>query len=347
MGDIWNALIVQPFAWLLGVLYSFTGSYALAIVLFALVTKLVLLYFSARGKKGMMKTQRIQPKVQELEKKYGTDKQKYQLAVQQLYKDENVSMTGGCLWTLLPFPIMIALYGVIRAPFTHIMGLAADQVNRISDFLANAGVTVPEAASYYRELQLSNLLHGHFTQAQQAIPEFGAKLVDINYNFLGLNLAEIPTLAFTLMLIIPFMSGATSYLSMWVSQKVSGMPKQQGMGRTMSLLMPLVSVWISFSLPALMGLYWTAQNVFTMVQDYFLTKHYKKVFEKEDAERAALEARRKAAEEAMKEEQRQRRAAQIAEKKKKRKPGQTVYKVKNKPQGTPENTSETSGEDPA
>jgi YidC/Oxa1 family membrane protein insertase len=329
LGQIIDVLIYQPFSWLLRVLYEFSGSYGLALILFAFVTKVILLYFSARGKKAMMRTQRLQPKIKELEKQYGADKQKYQMAVQKLYQDEGVSMMGGCLWSLLPFPIFMALYTVIRQPFTQLMGLTAEQLDKIGQFLARFGVDVA-ATDPYRELMLSSRLGEHMGQLPADIAEL--PLIDINYSFLGLNLADKPSLQLSWLILIPIISGATAFLSMWIAQKISKQPAMQGSQVKMTMfLMPLVSVWFGFGFPGLLGIYWIAQNVFGIAQDVFLTKYYNKIFEREDTERAALEARRKAAEEAMREEQRQRRAAAIEAKKQKRKPGQTVYKIKNKP----------------
>ncbi len=337
--DIFN-VVIAPFAWLLKTLYTFTGSYGLALILFALLTKVILLYFSFKGKRGMMQTQRIQPKQQALQKQYGNDKQKYQEAVQKLYQEEGVSMTGGCLWSLLPFPILMALYGIITQPLTHMMGLAQAGVDRVSQALAALGVTLPQTTNYY-QLQISSLLHDHFAAVQQAVPDL--PLMDINYNFLGLNLAQTPTLAFNPLILIPILSGLSAYLSMVISMKINKQSgAQQTQNKIMGLLMPAMSLYFAFIMPAIMGVYWIAQNVFGLVQDYFLTKYYNKVFAVEDAKKAELEARRKAAEEAMKEEQRQRRAEAIEAKKQKRKPGQTVYKVKSKP---PANKKELAGED--
>ncbi len=351
MGDIWNFLIVKPFSWLLSFFNSFTGNYGLAIILFAVVVKVILLYFSARGKRSMMQTQRLQPKLKELEKKYQNDRAQYQMAVQQLYKSEGVSMMGGCLWSLLPFPILLALYGVIRSPFETIMGFTppgTDPVplETIHNAVANAGAdlsTITDAttkaplfSSPYYQLDLSNALHEPFAQVRDTVgAEIGSKLVDINYNFLGLNLAATPTLDFNWLIIIPILSGLTAFLSMRLSTKmtakITGNVQQPGQGKMMMLMMPALSVYFGFIMPALMGVYWIANNVLGAVQDYFLTKHYMKKFAEEDERRAELDARRKAAEAAMKQEQRERRAAKIEEQKKKRKPGTTVYKMTNKP----------------
>ena len=87
--------VLIPFAWLLRTLYQVFGNYGVALILFSLIIKLVLLPFNAKSKKSMMKTARLGPKLKELEKKYGDDKLKYQQEVSALYKRDNASPTGG------------------------------------------------------------------------------------------------------------------------------------------------------------------------------------------------------------------------------------------------------------
>ena len=94
--SLWD-IIVWPFARLLEILYNWTDSYGLAIILFALVVNLILLPFMAKSKKGMMKTTRIQPQLKELEKKHRGNQQKYQQEVMKLYKEQGASPTSGCL----------------------------------------------------------------------------------------------------------------------------------------------------------------------------------------------------------------------------------------------------------
>ena len=96
--NIMEKIITVPFGYLLDFLYQFTTNYGVALIIFAIIVRLVLLPISAKSKKSMMKMSRIQPKIQALQKKYENDKQKQQEAIQQLQKEEGASMgCGGCL----------------------------------------------------------------------------------------------------------------------------------------------------------------------------------------------------------------------------------------------------------
>lgn len=132
-------LIRVPFGYLLDWLYTFTNSYGLALILFSLIVKLVLLPMSVKSKKSMLKMSRLSPQVKALEAKYGDDKQKYQLAVQQMYKEEGVSMGGGCLWSFIPLLILLPLYNVIREPITYMMHNSRSISEAIVAFLQASG----------------------------------------------------------------------------------------------------------------------------------------------------------------------------------------------------------------
>ena len=103
-------IITVPFGWLLEQLYRLTTNYGLAVIIFAVLVRLVLLPITAKSKKSMMKMSRLQPKMQEIQKKYANDQKKQQEAIQQLQKEEGASMgCGGCLWSLVPLLILIPL----------------------------------------------------------------------------------------------------------------------------------------------------------------------------------------------------------------------------------------------
>lgn len=295
-----TAIITWPFSWLLLTLYEIVSNYGLAVILFALVVKIVLLPFQMKSKRSTMRTTRLTPLMKELEKKHEGNKQKYQEAVAKLYKDEKINPMSGCLWTLIPFPILIALYSVIRQPFTRLMGLTAQNIQTITDRLVSMGLyEIPGKVDAYGEITLANLVHDHFPQFQ----DISSKLVDLDFNFLGMNLGMRPEWNFFTkvdwsdsaswapalgLFLIPVISALLSYLAMKVSTAGNpGAEMQQGGMKGMMMVMPLMSVYICFIMPAALGIYWIANSVFGMIQDYLLNKHYNKIMDAEDAERRA------------------------------------------------------------
>ena len=317
-------LIRVPFGYLLDWLYTFTNNYGLALILFSLIVKLVLLPMSVKSKKSMLKMSRLSPQVKALEAKYGDDKQKYQLAVQQMYKEEGVSMGGGCLWSFIPLLILLPLYYVIREPITYMMHNSRSISEAIVAFLQASGENLGKNA-YYAQLAAAGHIGDYMEELKSLAVTANANLQAMNFQFLGIDLAGIPSFRFwdcegwseIGLFLIPVVSAGLQAASMWISQKMNNQVATNADGEqdaeaaktanqtnmTMMLMMPLMSLWIGFSMPAAISIYWIAQAVFGAVQDYFLTKHYRKVYEEEDAVRQELAAKRRA-EEAEKERQR-------------------------------------------
>ena len=317
-------LIRVPFGYLLDWLYTFTNNYGLALILFSLIVKLVLLPMSVKSKKSMLKMSRLSPQVKALEAKYGDDKQKYQLAVQQMYKEEGVSMGGGCLWSFIPLIILLPLYYVIREPITYMMHNSRSISEAIVAFIQASGENLGKN-SYYAQLAAAGHIGDYMEELKSLAVTANANLQAMNFQFLGIDLAGIPSFRFWEcegwgeigLFLIPVVSAGLQAASMWISQKMNNQVATNADGEqdtdaakaanqtnaTMMLMMPLMSLWIGFSMPAAISIYWIAQAVFGAVQDYFLTKHYRKVYEEEDAVRQELAAKRRA-EEAEKERQR-------------------------------------------
>ncbi len=319
MGD----LIRVPFGYLLDWLYQFSGNYGIALILFSLIVKIVLLPMNAKSKKSMLKMSRVAPLAKALEAKYGDDKAGYQQAVMQLYKEEGVSTTGGCLWSFIPLLILLPLYYVIREPLTYVMHIPAEISAQIVEIIG-AEVELGKQ-SFYHQLVAAQYLEQYSSQLLSAIPELTAEMIrPIDFGFLGINLAAVPSWKVWLATswsavggaVLALISGGSNLLSMWVSQKLNGSVATNAKGEkdeaaakanssmnTMMYMMPLMSVYFGFIMPAAITVYWIAQAFFTLIIDSILTVRYRKVYAQEDEvrrEKAALLA----AEEAEKEHQR-------------------------------------------
>ncbi len=308
-------IITWPFAKLMIWLYNLTGNYGWAIILFALVVNLILAPFMAKSKKSMMRSTRLQPRIQELQRRHEGNPQKLNAEMQKLYREEGVNPMSGCLWSLIPFPILIALYSVIRQPLSRMMFVSKEFVTTLQDFFVEKGLyTVATGnASAYSEIELTRILHENWELVQSGLADkLDPNLIDIDFSFLGLNLGDQPRWNFFVstdwsdasvwwpalgLFLIPFVSAALSWVSMKISNATNPTPaaneaQTAATMKSMNLVMPLMSVWICFVMPAAMGIYWIANSVFGIARDYLLTSHYKKKLDIEDADRkAAREAR--------------------------------------------------------
>ena len=299
-------MITWPFAKVMVFFYNLTGNYGISIILFSLMVNLVLAPFMARSKKSMMRTTRLQPKIQELQRRHEGNQQKLQAEMQKLYQEEGVNPMSGCLWSMLPLFLLIPLYSIIRMPITRMMNAPSTVVDELSTYFASDLEGLSTRAAAYKEILLTNLAHNHWDEVQAALGDKLEGLMNVDLNFLGLNLGTQPdirtiisgpwTWAAIGLFLIPFVSAAFSYLSMKVASATNPQVAQpesaQGMTKGMNLMMPLMSIWICFSMPAAMGIYWIVNSIFNMIRDLILTKHYKKKLDEEDAERLAARSER-------------------------------------------------------
>lgn len=299
------SLITKIFAWPLKQFYLLTGSYGIAIMLFAVMVNLILLPFMAKSKKSMMRTTRLQPKMKELERKYNGNPQQYQQAVSKLYKEEKINPMSGCLWMLIPYPILIALYSVIRQPLSKMMELGSDAVASLTEWVTNNAGYVASTRSVYAEIDITNCIHQNWDAVTTALGDFSGKLMNLDYSFLGMNLGQQPSIKFWAfdwsnkavwlpalgLFLIPVLSAFLSWLSMKISTMTNPqVDKQQAkMNGSMALVMPLVSLWICFSMPAALGVYWILNSVCGIIRDVILTKIYTKKLDLDDLAREERE----------------------------------------------------------
>ena len=328
-------IIRIPFGYLLDWLCQLSGgSYGMALILFSLVLKLVLLPFSIKSKKSMLKMSRLGPQLKALEIECGEDKQKYSQEMSKLYKQEGISPFGGCLWSFLPLLILLPLYHVIREPITYMMHFAKDEAAQIVEAIkATGNIVVSEKNAFYQQLEVIGYLTANKEAIAAALPDLSEKIMaikHIDFTFLGLNLGLTPEWKFWGftsaaqwgMLALPVISAGSQWLSMVISQKMNdkvatnskgeqdkdAAQSANQTGKTMTLMMPLMSLYFCFIMPAAISIYWVAQAVFGTVQDVLLTKAFRKEYEAEDARRrelAAAEAAKQAERERIRAERRE------------------------------------------
>ena len=305
-------IICIPFAWLVRLLYTLTGSYGVAIILFTLVIKLIMLPFQMKSKKSMMRMSRMNGKIQEIQKKYANNQAKMQEEMQKLYTEEGINPMSGCLWSFLPLSILLALYSIMRQPITHFMMLSESVVQELVDKVTATGMDmsaivqmkdgvaiVKDGITQLQPYGQINLVKAITSQVPEAVSGLD-KWINLDYNFLGLDLAATPSTGFSNfsftwavigLILIPILAGGFQLLMTKVTMTQQPQPEGAGAGSTkmMMYMMPLMSVYIAFIMPAALGIYWIAQSVFSLIQEVILGKFFNKKLEEE--ENARYEAR--------------------------------------------------------
>ena len=308
-------IIRIPFGYVLDLLYQLTTNYGVALILFAIIVRLVLIPINAKSKKGMMKMSRLQPRIQEIKDKYPNDQQKQNEAIQKLQQEEGASMgCGGCLWSLVPLFIMLPLYHVVRQPIQYMLHESAEAAGAIVALIKEAAPSYFGSNDYYDQLVASS----HLKEFAEAIKAAGIAVSDrtlegLNFTFLNIDLNQIPSWKFWTWkeinwnviggVLIPLLSCGSQFVQMWLSQKSNNSlvtdekgledkemaEKSQSAQSTkmMMWMMPLMSLWIGFSVPAALSLYLFVGGLVSMIENHFMTKHFRKVYDAEDAARLA------------------------------------------------------------
>ena len=315
--------------------YELFDNYGIALILFAVLVKVILFPLSIKAKRSMIQMNMLNGQMQKLQKMYGNNREKYNLEVQKLYEKEKVNPMGGCLWSLLPLVILLPLYAIIRQPLTYLMNLTPDVIAEVAHVVDwnNAAVAngwIKEAADFanvgYNQLYLASLITPDNIGAVQAVAE-GARV--INFNFLGIDLAQMPQWQFWTwssvdwahigLFLLPIVSAASGLLFSFITMKTNAINRQSenaavnSTNKTMLIISPLMSLWIGFAMPAGLSVYWISQNVLSMLQEFLAGKLLKKDYEKAAEQAAIREAEEKEEEKRRREEERAERARRIEE----------------------------------
>lgn len=287
-------IITRPLGWIIQQIYNLVANYGLSIIIFTILIKLVLLPLNIHSQKAMKKQQKIQPYVAELQEKYKNDQEKLQREMMKLYKDNNISMMGGCLPMLIQMPILVGLYQVIQKPLSYLKGVdwmlqeTIDKVYMLRDMFATGNLVnqTEEQLANMSQIQLSNWATQHFGAGDPW---------SINFDFLGLDLSHVPSIAFSyimrldfsdlskiLLLLIPLFAVLLSVLTNKITMAQTGQnnanqnDQAASMNKSMQWMMPIMTLFFTFTLPSGLGLYWIISSAVQIVQQLILNKYFDK-----------------------------------------------------------------------
>ena len=252
-------IINIPLSYILNFFSGLLGnSFAAAVFVFTIFINLAMIPLTIKGQKASVGQMRIKPKLDELKKKYGDDKQRYSQEMQKLYSEEKISMGGGCLPLLIRLPIMLSIYYLITQPLTYLMNVSSETIDKLANTLKLA------EGSYTRELTIIDAV----AKDNSLSTEIASKLESIDFSLFGLDLTQTPQFSinifndFSLLWLIPISAFAaqmfTSLISMRLQKKIN--PEAPNMG-CMMYSMPIISLVIGFTVPAGVGFYWACSSL--------------------------------------------------------------------------------------
>ena len=285
--------------------YMIVKNYGVAIILFTVVVKFLLFPFSIKQQKSMAAQSKMAAKQKELQARYGNDKMKYNEELQKLYEQEGVNPMGGCLTTLLPFPIMLGLYYSVVFPLKNVLHLPADAVQKAIDLLQTIpgmGATF-SANSFYNEIELVkhfDVLRDHLTEIFTGSELDQIESLSHGFQFLGLDLLQTPQNSewTAMMWLIPLLCLVSSWASQFVMMKMQpGMQQQQGCMKVTMYALPLISVYFSWVMPGAIGFYWIISTLVSFGSTLLMNRFFSpaQLTAKAEAQRAALRYQEEAA----------------------------------------------------
>ena len=306
-------IIQVPFGYLMEALYRLTNNYGFALILFSVIVQLVLLPITAKSKKSMMKMSRLTPQLQEIQRRYANDPARQNQAMQDLYREEGVSMGGGCLWSFVPMLLLLPLYTVVRQPIVYMLHENMEVANQVVEVIKGINPELFGGNAYYHQMIAAQYIPQYAEAIKAAIPAIGdIALEGINFGFIGIDLGAVPQFnvfastwawnwAHIGALLIALCSAGYQVVSMLIMQKMNDslVTDKDGIqdketaensqtaqtNKVMMWTMPLMMLWIGFTVPCALSLYWFVGGVVRTVEDVILNNRYRKIYDAEDAER--------------------------------------------------------------
>ena len=275
--------ILQFFGTILSFFSSITGGfYLFGLFIFALLVKLILVPFAIKQQKTSIKQAKMRPKEMAIRKKYkGRDdrvtQQKMQNEVMDLYQREGYNPMGGCLPLLIQMPIILILYNVIINPLKYICGWSKEQIQLIAEGLgfenaatfANRDIELIQHINIAEEGALANALGnaGLSMESIEQIPQFAMGAFD---------LSKTPTFT-SILILVPILTFVFQFLSSKITRKFTYQPmagdqQTNSTMKVMDIMLPAMTTWIAFTVPAAIGIYWMFNNILGVIQTIIIHK---------------------------------------------------------------------------
>lgn len=283
------------FGYLFRFLFSFIDNYGVALLVFTLFFRIIIMPTNIKTQKSQAKTVRMQPKLKRIREKYADyspqeRNQKIQEETNALYQREGYSaMTAGCAPLLIQLPILWGLYGVVRQPLTYVLQTKAGLIDAFTNAVTSLGYAANRAYAETAIITHIDTLVKQFpSTAAQYVGEI-EKIKNFDFKIFGIDLGSVPSVdtiknwgaadtAAKILILIPILSFVTSMMTSVLTQvrqqkNNPNMENQAQMG-CMMLSMPLMSLFFTFQFPAGMGMYWIFSNVFAFFQTFILGAIY-------------------------------------------------------------------------
>lgn len=285
--------IADVFGYLLNALYYVFNNYGIAIIIFSVILRLILLPITYSQQKSLKKNTKVQKQVQEIQNRYKNDQERMNQEMMAIYKKEGISPFSGCLSGIVQIIIILSVFYLVSQPLTHMKNVENSDIyveynNKVTD---NGNNKVS-----YKEIAIINAAENDYKEIENKLKEENIENKEelenkkneieklrLNMNFLGIDLSKVPTQSLNdfRVYIIPILYVVSSFIStkLTTSSQKSGKETNesepdpmQGMNKGMTLMMPIMSVSIAIIAPLGLALYWLISNVLMIIERLIINK---------------------------------------------------------------------------
>ena len=284
------------FGYVLNFIYNLVNNYGLAIILFSILIKIIMLPLSIKQQKTLKKNEKIQEQMKIIQIKHNGNQEKINQELMELYKTEKMNPFSGCFSVIIQMVLLFSMFYLVRSPLTYMKKVDSQVIdNQKNEIVQELGENV--VSSTYPEMSIIKYVRDKNIEDSELY---------INMDFLGLDLNKVPqeNLNDITVFIIPVLYVISSFISIKLStnmnkpkenveaitdgkekekdEEVNPAEMAQQMNKSMSWMMPILSVTVSLLAPLGLALYWLINNVMMIIERIALNKIFSKEEEKEN-----------------------------------------------------------------
>ena len=308
--------ISEIFGYLLDWLYNVFNNYGIAILIFSVILRVILIPITIKQQKSMKKSAKLQAEMSEIQKKYKNNPEKLIQETIELYKREKMSPFSGCLSSILQIIIIFSVFWLVSQPLTYMKKIDKDLIEKYSNEMKESGynannsyiqiATIDYAETKYQEIekQLEQEDVEHKEELKQKQDDYNK--LRLNMEFLGIDLSKVPTQSLNdwRVYVIPVLYVLTSIASIKITtatqknkqkksivvsedgennEEVDPTEQMQQMSNSMMYMMPVMSVMIAIVAPLGLALYWLMSNILMIIERLVINKIMKKDNDEEES----------------------------------------------------------------
>lgn len=288
--------ISELFGYVLNALYNLFANYGIAIIIFSVLLRIILIPITIKQQKTMKKSNKMQEEMKQIQFKYKNNPEKLNQETMDLYKREKFNPFSGCLTAILQLIIILAVFWLVSQPLTYMKKVQNSEIyNEYKTKIEESSNT----KSSYKEIAIINAVESDYKQIEEELKAENienreelenrkAKLEElrINMEFLGIDLSKVPTQSLNdwKVYIIPVLYVITSFISIRMTTKMQTTKKKEGeeqseelqsmeqMNKSMSYMMPIMSISIAVIAPLGLALYWFVSNILMIIERLIINK---------------------------------------------------------------------------